>query len=310
MNRSGDAHAMSIEAAPLRYVVITPARNEGRYIGRTLESMVSQTCPPMKWVIVSDGSSDNTDDVVNEYRKGRDWIELVRLPEQRDRSFAAKVQGFESGFARVKQLPFDLVANLDADIEFGPDYFEFLLEKFAANPGLGVGGTPFVEGDKHYDYEYSNIEHVSGACQVFRRQCFEDIGGYLRIKGGGIDWTAVTTARMKGWQTRTFPEKTCLHLRPMGTGQRSPMSVNFHHGQRDYYLGGHPLWQVFRCAHQMTRRPYLFGGLSLLVGYAWAAIRRVKRPVSDELVQFHRAEQMARLGRFLRKVSARVGGGG
>lgn len=96
----------------------------------------------------------------------------------------------------------------------------------------------------------------------------------------------------------------------MGTGQRSPMSVNFYHGQRDYYLGGHPLWQVFRCAHQMTRRPYLFGGLSLMVGYAWAAIRRVKRPVSDELVQFHRAEQMARLGRFFRKVSARVGVGG
>jgi glycosyltransferase involved in cell wall biosynthesis len=285
-------------AVPLRYVVITPARNEGKYIRRTLESMVAQTCPPLRWVVVSDGSTDDTDEIVKEYTRRHDWIELVRLPEQRDRSFAAKVQGFESGFARVKYLPFDLVASLDADIEFEPDYFEFLLSKFADIPRLGVGGTPFVEGDRHYNFEYSNIEHVSGACQVFRRQCYEDIGGYQRIKGGGIDWTAVTTARMKGWQTRTFTDKTCLHLRPMGTGSRSILAVNFHHGQRDYYLGGHPLWQAFRCAHQITRPPYVFGGASLLAGYLWAAARRVRRPVSDELVRFHRAEQMGRLKRF------------
>jgi glycosyltransferase involved in cell wall biosynthesis len=290
---------MPTPAAPLRYVVITPARNEGRYIRRTLESMVAQSCPPLRWVVVSDGSTDDTDDVVNEYRQRRDWIELVRMPEQRDRSFAAKVQCFESGFARVKSLPFDLVASLDADIEFEPDYFEFLLARFAANPRLGVGGTPFVEANRErYNYEYSNIEHVSGACQVFRRQCYEDIGGYLGIKGGGIDWTAVTTARLKGWQTRTFPEKTCLHLRPMGTGARRPIAVNFHHGQRDYYLGGHPLWQLFRSAHQITRRPYVFGGLSLLAGYLWAAVRRVERPVSPELMRFHRAEQMNRLKQF------------
>jgi glycosyltransferase involved in cell wall biosynthesis len=305
MSGSSTAHAVTMTTAPLRYVVVTPARNEGKYIRRTLESMVAQTHLPLRWVIVSDGSTDDTDEIVKEYARRRDWIELVRLPEQRDRSFAAKVQGFESGFARVRQLPFDLVASLDADIEFEPDYFEFLLAKFADNPRLGVGGTPFVEGNRHYNFEYSNIEHVSGACQVFRRECYEQIGGYQRIKGGGIDWTAVTTARMKGWQTRTFTEKTCLHLRPMGTGSRSILSVNFHHGQRDYYLGGHPLWQVFRCTHQLARPPYVFGGASLLVGYFWAAVRRVKRPVSDELVRFHRAEQMTRLKRFFGRFVSR-----
>lgn len=307
---SSPLNAHPMPAAPLRYVVVTPARNEGRYIGRTLASMAAQTCPPLRWVVVSDGSTDDTDAVVLDYARRLDWIELVRLPEQRDRSFAAKVHCFESGFARLRHLPYDLVASLDADIEFEPDYFEFLLAKFADNPRLGVGGTPFVEGDRHYNYEYSNIEHVSGACQVFRRRCFEDIGGYLRIKGGGIDWTAVTTARMKGWQTRTFTEKTCLHLRPMGTGARSPLAVNFHHGQRDYYLGGHPLWQVFRCTHQLTRPPYLFGGLSLLAGYAWAAARRVERPVSNDLVRFHRAEQMTRLKRFFRRVARTDSGRG
>jgi hypothetical protein len=165
---------------------------------------------------------------------------------------------------------------------------------------LGVGGTPFVEGKKQYDYQFTNIEHVSGACQVFRRECFKEIGGYVRIKGGGIDWTAVTTARMKGWQTRTFTEKTCLHHRPMGTGAGSPVSANFRHGQKDYYLGGHPVWQVFRSLHQMRRSPYVFGGLSLLAGYTWACIRRVERPVSRDLMRFHRTEQMTRLKKMLR----------
>ncbi|HLG59271.1 MAG TPA: glycosyltransferase family 2 protein [Vicinamibacterales bacterium] len=286
----------------LRYVVITPARNEAEYIRQTLESMVAQSRPPLRWVIVSDGSTDKTDDIVNEYRRGHDWIELVRLPEQRDRSFAAKVQGFNAGFARVKDLPYDLVASLDADISFDPEYFDFLLGKFAANPRLGVAGTPFVEGDRHYDYQFTNIEHVSGACQVFRRECFDEIGGYVPIKGGGIDWTAVTTARMKGWQTRTFTEKTCLHLRPMGTGSGSRLSTGFRHGQKDYYLGGHPLWQIFRGVHQMRRRPYLFGGVSIVAGYSWAFLRRVQRPVSPELMRFHRAEQMDRLKRFFGKV--------
>jgi glycosyltransferase involved in cell wall biosynthesis len=293
--------------APLQYVVITPARNEAGYIDRTLESMAAQICPPLRWVIVSDGSTDGTDDIVNEYARRTNWIELLRMPEQRDRSFAAKVQCFESGFARVKELPFDLVASLDADIAFEPDYFEFLLGKFAENPRLGVGGTPFVENGQQYNYQFSNIEHVSGACQVFRRQCYEDIGGYTRIKGGGVDWTAVTTARMKGWQTRTFPEKTCLHLRPMRTGAKSAVGASFHHGERDYYLGGHPVWQVFRAIRQLARPPYVINGAALFAGFVWAALTRAKRPIPAELVRFNRAEQMARLRKFFHMAGATGG---
>lgn len=286
----------------LNYVVVTPARNEEQYIRCTLDSMASQTQPPLRWVIVSDGSTDRTDNIVEEYSRRYDWIQLVRMPEHRDRSFAAKVNCFNAGFAAVKELPYDIIGSLDADISFEPDYFTFLLSKFAANEHLGVAGTPFVESGSHYDYRFTNIEHVSGACQVFRRECFEEIGGYVPIKGGGIDWTAVTTARMKGWQTRTFVEKTCLHHRPMGTGSsRSQIRGIFRHGQKDYNLGGHPLWQLFRSAYQTTRRPYLIGGLSLLVGYVWAFAQFKPRPISPELVRFNRAEQMSRLrGLFFR----------
>jgi glycosyltransferase involved in cell wall biosynthesis len=287
----------------LSYVLITPARNEERYIGHTLASVTSQTEPPARWVIVSDGSTDRTEEIVEEYARRVSWIELVRMPVHRDRTFAAKVHCFNAGLERVKHLAFDVIGNLDADISFEPDYFSFLMGKMGESPRLGVAGTPFVEDGTHYDYRFTNIEHVSGACQLFRRECFEAIGGYIPIRGGGIDWTAVTSARMKGWQTRTFTEKTCLHHRVMGTGSGSQMGSYFRHGKKDYYLGGHPLWQAFRGLYQMTRRPYVVGGLGLLAGYGWGFVSRVERPIPRDLIQFHRTEQMARLRRMLARRS-------
>jgi hypothetical protein len=134
---------------------------------------------------------------------------------------------------------------------------------------------------------------------MFRRECFENIGGYVPIKGGGIDWTAVTTARMMGWQTRTFTERTCLHHRQMGTASASQLVGLYRHGRKDYNLGGHPLWQLFRCVYQMRRPPYLIGGLCLLAGYLSAWLRRLERPISPQLVRFSRAEQLARLRNHL-----------
>src|SRR2546426_5931331 len=122
----------------LRYVLITAARNEERYVRRTLDSMAAQTHPPVRWVIVSDASTDRTDEIVNEYRQHCDWIDLIRMPEHRDRSFAAKVHCVNAGFEHIKHLRFDVVGSLDADISFAPDYFEFLLGRFAESPRLGV----------------------------------------------------------------------------------------------------------------------------------------------------------------------------
>lgn len=289
---------MKTNMKKLSYVLITPARNEETYIEKTIQSVISQTVLPVKWVIVSDGSTDRTDEIIRQYIPANTWVELIRMPEHRDRSFAAKVTCFNAGYERVKNIGYDIIGNLDADISFEQDYFEFLLKKFSEDPKLGVAGTPFVEGSSHYDYRFTNIEHVSGACQLFRRKCFEEIGGYIPIKGGGIDWTAVTTARMKGWKTKTFMEKVCFHHRKIGTGNSGSLNAWFRHGQKDYYLGGHPLWELFRTFYQMRSRPYIMGGLFLFFGYAWASLRRVERPVSKELMEFHRQEQMDRLRRF------------
>jgi glycosyltransferase involved in cell wall biosynthesis len=277
------------------YVLITPARNEAAFIEETIKSVVGQTVLPVKWVIVSDGSIDGTDDIVKKYAAEHRWIELVRMPERKERHFAGKVHAFNAGYAMVKNLNYGIIGNLDGDISFKEDYMSFLISKFAENPELGVAGTPFVEGSFQYNYAFVNIEHVSGACQLFRRECFEEVGGYIPIKGGGVDWVAVTTARMKGWKTRTFVEKKCLHHRKIGTGKSGLLVSRMRVGQQDYYLGGHPLWEVFRSLYQMKFRPYIIGGLLVLTGYVWALIKRVKRPISEELISFRRREQIQRL---------------
>jgi biofilm PGA synthesis N-glycosyltransferase PgaC len=291
-----------VAAPSLSYVLVTPARNEEAFLELTIQSVIAQTVPPRKWVIVSDGSTDRTDEIVGKYLPLHPWMELVRMPETRERHFGAKVACVKAGCERLRGLEYDIFTSLDADISFEPGYFEFLLQKFAANPKLGVAGTPFVEGDgERYDYRFASVEHVSGACQLFRRQCWEEIGGYVPVKGGGIDWIAVTTARMKGWQTRTFTERVCRHHRLMGTAAQSKLKACFKLGREDYYLGGHPLWELFRGCYQMTRKPYLAGGLMILAGYGWAALRRMPRPVSKELMRFHRGEQMQRLRQGLRR---------
>ncbi len=283
-----------------KYILITPARNEENNIGKVIESVISQTVLPKRWVIISDGSTDRTDQIVKSFLPENPWIEFVRMPEHPDRQFAAKVNCFNAGYARVKGMDYDVIGCLDADISFEPDYFEFLILKFLQDQLLGVAGTPFVENGEHYDYRYTNVEHVSGACQLFRRQCFEEIGGYIPIRGGGIDWVAVTTARMKGWKTRTFLEKTCIHHRKIGTGNGGPLNAWFRQGQKDFFLGNHPVWEIFRCMYQLTKKPFIIGGSLLLSGFIWACLKRVQKPISSELILFIRTEQIARLKSFLK----------
>jgi biofilm PGA synthesis N-glycosyltransferase PgaC len=284
-----------------KYVLITPARNEAQYIELTLQSVVAQTARPVKWVIVSDGSTDATDEIVNRYAAIHPWIELIRMPERRERHFAGKVGAFNAGYERVQGLQYDAIAGMDGDISFGSGYFAFLLEKLAADRSLGLVGTPFQEeGNEGYDYRFVSIEHVSGACQLFRRRCFEDIGGYSPIKGGGIDYVAVLTSRMKGWKTQTFTEMHCMHHRAMGTAQHNIFAARFKNGVKDYVLGGHPLWQIFRTGYQLTQNPVVAGGAALMAGYAWAAVSRKKRAISPELIAFRRREEMARLRKFLK----------
>jgi glycosyltransferase involved in cell wall biosynthesis len=281
------------------YVLITPARNEAAFIEQTIQAMIAQTALPLKWVIVSDGSTDGTDEIVKTYVNQHAWIELIRTPERKERHFAGKVHAFNAGYEKVKNISYEIIGSLDADITFEPDYMAFLLRKFAENPKLGVAGTPFREGNTQYDYRFTNIEHVSGACQLFRKKCFEDIGGYTPLKVGGIDLVAVTTARMKGWETRTFTEMSSEHHRKMGTAMHNGLMIRFRGGYHDYLMGMDFFWILFRAVYQMRKRPVIVGGAYLFAGYLWALLKRAKQPVSNEFVAFRKMEQRKRLKSFL-----------
>jgi len=281
----------------MKYVLITPVRNEEQFLEHTLRSVVAQTLLPERWIIVDDGSTDATPRLIQRYASKHPWIEMVRRQRRSERSFSGKAYAFNDGWKRVRSLQFEVIGNLDGDLSFEADYLEFLMSKFAQDPQLGVAGSPFTE-NSGYDTTRDSFEgenHVAGGCQLFRRQCFEEIGGYVPNRVGGIDWVAVTTARMRGWKTRSFPEKRFHHYRSLGTAERSVLSSLFSYGEKDYYLGGSPVWQVFRVMYRMAKRPIFIGGLALLSGYCWAALRRMQRPVSRELIRFHRREQMKKL---------------
>jgi glycosyltransferase involved in cell wall biosynthesis len=278
------------------YVLITPARNEESFIEKTLASVINQTVRPKRWVIVNDGSTDATGAKVRAYLGGHDWITLVDLPVRRERNFAAKVFAFNAGLEKLDGVDYAIIGNLDADISVDSDYFEFLIDQFEKDPSLGVAGTIFKEeGYSSGTDSYEGQRHVAGACQLFRRSCFEEIGGYYPNKAGGIDWIAVTTARMKGWKTRAFQEKSLFHHRRLGTAERGRLASSFSYGEKDYYLGGHPLWELFRVVFRMTKPPYVLDGAALGLGYLWAFVSRERRVVSEELMRFHRKEQMQKL---------------
>ena len=286
----------------MKYVLITPAHNEETFIEKTLDSMVAQTALPERWVIVDDGSEDRTADIVARYAQRCPWIELVQRPKSLDRSFAGKVHAFNAGLERVRSLEFDVIGNLDADLSFDPDYLSFLMQKFDQDPTLGVAGTPFTE-DGGYDTARDSFEgenYVAGGCQLFRYRCFQEIGGYVANRAGGVDWIAVMSARMKGWKVQSFPEKRFHHYRSLGTAEAGLLGASFEYGERAYYLGGSPIWHLFRSLYRMTKKPFFTGGVFLMAGYVSAAVRRTPRPVSREMIRFHRREQMRKLKAILK----------
>lgn len=279
------------------YVLITPARNEAQFIELTIQSVIQQTVRPLKWVVASDGSTDGTDEIVERYAQQHDWIELVRVPEHASRNFAGKVRAFNAGYARVADLDFEVLANLDGDVSFDETYLAFLVSKFSENPRLGVAGTPYREENAAHDETFKNPDHVSGACQMFRRQCFEEIGGYAAVESGGIDLIALLAAQAKGWQTRRYDERFCFHHRNVGSGNYANILQRLlARGRKDYQLGSHPIFEIFRSMNQMRTRPYLIGGVLMMAGYSWAMLRRVKRTMPSELRTLRQRDQMQRLG--------------
>jgi biofilm PGA synthesis N-glycosyltransferase PgaC len=281
----------------VNYALVTPAKNEEACIQGTIEAVVSQAVLPQRWIIVSDGSVDRTDEIVRTYAQKYSFIQLLRIGEKRQRDFGSKVRAFAAGYDQLQGTSFEFVGNLDADVTFDRSYYEQVLQKFRANPKLGVGGGIVSElvGNRFVKQIQSARYSVAGAVQLFRRDCYEAIGGYVPISRGGIDAAAEIMARMHGWEVQTFPEIHVRHHRRMSTGGATILQTRFRRGISNYILGYHPLFQIAASLSRLGEKPFLIGSTCTLFGYGWSCLRKYKRALPGDVVRFLRAEQIARI---------------
>ena len=275
------------------YVLITPARNEAAYISKTIESVINQTVLPEKWVIVNDSSTDQTVEIVSRYVEKYNFIMLVHAGEDDKRDFTSKVNAIEVGFAQLRNTDYDFLGILDADVSFESDYYKYILEQFQQNPKLGIsGGLIFdVYGGTYLQWITRLNSSVGGPIQMFRRQCYDDMGGLTPHEKGGEDAIAEFVARKNGWEVQTIPSLKVSHYRRVGTFGRNIWQARFLQGERDYVIGYHPLFEIAKCMRRVMERPYFVGSLCWLSGYLGAALRKDKRTVPSDVVRYIRKEQ-------------------
>lgn len=283
------------------YVLVTPVRDEEATIGRTIESVLKQTVLPREWVIVSDGSTDGTDDIVRRAAERNPWIRLLPLTPRPGRSFAAVVYNTETGIRSLEFRDYAYLGLLDSDVEFQANYFERLMRRFEAEPALGLAGGVVIDVGLPRDRFPRNRNDVPGAVQFFRRQCFERIDGLLPIPEGGWDALSCAMARMHGYQTRLFTDLVVDHLKPRNVSQGGTFRRKWQMGVRDHALGYHPLFELVKCLGRLSDPPRVIGAMTWWTGYCTAYIQRRPRIVDAEVVGYIRREQMNRLWAMVRK---------
>ena len=290
-------------------MVISPVRNEAQHLERTIQSVVQQTVRPFQWLLVNDGSTDETSAIIERYASQYPWIVPVHRND-RDRNAsgtgvqeskanrgkrareAKEIEAFYAGYERLADSDWEFLVKLDGDLSFDSDYFEKCFVEFGADPKLGIGGGVIC----HLVNDQLQVEptpqfHVRGATKIYRRACWEQIGGVIR--GAGWDTLDEVKANMLGWSTRTFPDLKVAHYRPTGAANGAwQNSVKV--GTWSYISGYHPLYMVVRCARWALERPYLVGAAGLLYGFLLGYIRRIPR-TEDQMVRYVRNQQMRRL---------------
>jgi len=278
-----------------QYVLVTPARDEEASIGETIESVVNQTVRPAEWVVVSDGSTDRTDEIVSAAARVHSWIRLLSLPARPQRSFAAVVHATETGVRALRGSDYEYIGLLDSDVRFQPDYFERVIQHFKASPGLGLAGGVVVDLGSRKDCLPRNRQDVPGAVQFFRRTCFEALGGLIAVPEGGWDGLTCAQARMLGYETRLLTDLVVDHLKPRNITEGSSLRRKWQMGVRDYVVGYHPLFEFLKCCGRIVDSPVLVGSVAWWVGYCCAALQRRKRLIPHDLLEFLRGEQKRRL---------------
>jgi biofilm PGA synthesis N-glycosyltransferase PgaC len=258
------------------YVIITPCRNEAAFMRCTLNSVVAQTVTPTLWLIVDDGSNDETPQVLADYAAKHPWIKVVSKPDRGHRAVGAGViEAFYYGVDQIDLAQYAYSCKMDLDLDLPPGYFETLLEKMEAEPRLGTcSGKPYIRRGDALVSERRGDEMSVGMTKFYRRECFEDIGGYV----SEVMWDAIDChkARMRGWIARSWDEPTLRfeHLRPMGSSQNGIYHGRRRHGFGQYFMGSDPLFFFVTCAFRALEPPYVLGGLAMAQGYVGSWLRR------------------------------------
>jgi hypothetical protein len=281
------------------YILVTPVHNEEKLIGQVIESVAAQTILPKKWIIVDDGSTDDSPRIIKRYENKHAFISYLRFNEHRHESYySRRVSVVLYGVETTKNLEYDFFGVLDGDITLEKTYYEAILQEFERNIKLGVASGVYVNkrGD-NFQPVLIDANHVPGGIQMFRRQCYEEIGGYIPQKYGGDDSCAEIMARMRGWETRSFPKCRVIHHRPTGTMcGTSVIRARFHQGLTEYGIATHPLFMVAKSIRRaVLEKPYFIGSIARLFGFLYGYCMREERRFPPEVIRFVRKEQMRRL---------------
>ncbi len=296
------------------YVIVTPAYNEANYIEHTITSVIQQTVRPAQWIIVDDGSTDKTSVMINSYARTCSFIRYLRRRRNPEEAyFASNVGAITEGVRQVTSLPYTYLAILDADIILPKDYYERILRQFQADPTLGVASGVYENlVDGRLQTVLHDCRSTPKALQVFRRTCFEQIGGYVPLAHGGEDTCACAMARMHGWRTWSFPQLKAVHQRPTGLRNAGNLlRVRFAQGICEYGLSTHPLFMVVKSLRRcFLEHPLLIGGMLRLGGYTYAYLKREPRQIPSEVASYVRHEQVDRVlgfNRVVKKVRSHTG---
>ncbi len=282
------------------YILLTAAKNEAEYIAETINSVTRQSVLPRAWFIVDDGSTDSTAQLIKYFAERHPFIRLIASESGTARCFGAKDKAINAAYDLAKTLDFDAIGILDADIALERnDYYESLLSQFQMNSRLGItGGYIYEQSRGAWQCRKGNsADSVAGALQLFRRECFEQIGGYTPMRHGGEDWLAQIEARRAGWQVQACPELHAWHYRPTSSaGGRWPGL--FRLGMMDASFGSHPLFELVKCGRRIGAPPVLLGSAVRLGGYLWWRLSGRKPLISAAQVAFLRREQILKLRKF------------
>ncbi len=278
---------MRLGISESNYIIISPVKDEQAYVRRTIESVISQTLRPTIWLIVDDGSSDETPHIINEYSSKYPWIKILTLNRRGVRKIPAEIRAFNEGYKLVEDEAFDFIIKLDCDLSFNPDYFERLLERFNRDKLLGIASGVYLEQKRNAWVPVKMPDyHTTGASKVVRAKCFKDIGGFVNERGW--DTLDEIRAQMKGWKTCHFPDLEMYHLKNEGSGL-GYLSVNAMHGEIYYLVGGSKPFFCLKAVHRvMTGRPLFLGGFSMAYGYLKAYLCRRDLVVTKEEADFYR----------------------